>query len=309
MAKVKNDELPALRGIGIEHPTVRQVYYRLVAQNLIDNTRSSYTYLDKVLTNARMEGAIHPDDGDPNNSRLDPSTFADESRPEADMTDLRTPEQYADSFIEELKLLQEYYQPSIWHGQKYYVEVWVEKQALESTFEGILQDRHVTVVANRGYNSLTALQQSIRRLLDMQMYYDKKIVVLYFGDHDPSGLDMDRDLESRLRQLGLRDFEFKRMALTLQQIQDFDLPADPDLPTYEKLQGDSRYKTFINRFGSVRGTIAELDALAIREIEFRQLVVDAVGAYYNPQVWEQEKSKYDNKRVNNRIKKRVKFLD
>lgn len=309
LAKVKSDELPALRSIGIEHPTVRQVYYRLVAQNLIENTKSSYTYLDRVLTVARMKGAVHPDDGDPNNGRLDPSTFADESRPEADLPDLRTPEEYADQNIEELENLQDYYYPYTWHGQEYYVEVWVEKQALESTFEGILQDRNVTVIAIRGYNSLTALQQSIKRLLDMQIYYHKKIVILYFGDHDPSGLDMDRDLEGRLRQLGLRDFEFKRIALTLQQIQEFDLPADPDIPTKDKLEKDSRYRTFIERFGTVQGTIAELDALAIRENEFRQLVTDAVDVYYDPGVWEQEKSKYDGKRIKNRIKKRVKFLD
>lgn len=309
MAKVKSDELPALRSIGIEHPTVRQVYYRLVAQNLIENTKSSYTYLDRVLTVARMKGAVHPDDGDPNNGRLDPSTFADESRPEADLPDLRTPEEYADQNIEELENLQEYYYPYTWHGQEYYVEVWVEKQALESTFEGILQDRNITVVSNRGYNSLTALQQSIKRLLNMQMNYDKKIVILYFGDHDPSGLDMDRDLEGRLRQLGLRDFEFKRVALTLQQIQEFDLPADPDVLTEKKLEKDTRLRSFVRRFGGIQGKIAELEALAIRADEFHDLVIDAVDAYYDLGVWEEVKSKYDGKRIKNRIKKRVKFLD
>jgi hypothetical protein len=143
----------------------------------------------------------------------------------------------------------------------------------------------------------------------MQYRYNKKIVILYFGDHDPSGLDMDRDLESRLRQLGLRDFEFRRVALTLQQIREFELPADPDIPTKKKLEEDSRYKAFIERFGTTQGTIAELDALAIREDKFKQLVIDAVDEYYDPQFWEREKAKYDNVRVKKRIKERVKFLD
>jgi hypothetical protein len=241
LLQVKRDELPALQSIGIEHPTVRQVFYRLVSKGVIANTKSSHTYLDRVLTKARMEGAINEDDGDLNNGRLDPATFADESRPEAEEPDTRTPAEFADQNIDELNHLDEFYFPSIWHGQKYHVEVWVEKQALEATFEGILQDRYVTVVANRGYNSMAALQQSVLRLLKMQQVpYNRKIVILYFGDHDPSGLDMDRDLENRLRQLGLRDFEFRRVGLTLQQIRDFDLPADPDIPTRDKLEKDSR---------------------------------------------------------------------
>jgi hypothetical protein len=309
MAQIKRDELPALRGIGIEHPTIRQVYYRLVSKGTIPNTKSSYTYLDRILTAARMKGAVHPDDGDPNNGRLDPSTFADETRPEADLSELRPPEDFADYYIELLKELEGYYDPSIWHGQEYYVEVWIEKMALESTFEGILRDRYVTVVVNRGYNSLTALQESVNRLLKIQYSQNKKIVILYFGDHDPSGLDMDRDLNDRLRQLGLRDFEFRRVGLTSQQIEDFGLPANPDDKTLKKLVNDSRTTDFVNRFGSLHGNVVELDALAIRENEFRQLVLDAVDAYYNPQVWEQLKSRFDSKRVKNRIKKRVKFLD
>jgi hypothetical protein len=143
----------------------------------------------------------------------------------------------------------------------------------------------------------------------MQYSHKKKIVILYFGDHDPSGLDMDRDLDSRLRELGLRNFEFRRVGLTLQQIIDYELPADPDIPTKDKLDKDGRKRAFINRFQTFQGTIAELDALAIRENEFKQLVIDAVDGYYNPQVWEQEKAKYDSKRVKSRLRKRVRFLD
>ena len=283
LAQVKRDELPALQRIGIEHPTVRQVYYRLVSKEMIPNTKSSYTYLDKVLAEARMKGAVNPDDdGDVNNGRLNPDTFSDESRAEAQEMETRTPEQFIDDEIKAFKSIEKYYNPSIWIGQDYYVEVWIEKQALESTFNGILQDKDMVVVSNRGYNSTSALQQSASRLAGMQYSHKKKIVILYFGDHDPSGLYMDRDLDSRLRELGLRNFEFRRVGLTLQQIIDYELPADPDIPTKDKLDKDSRKRAFINRFQTFRGTIAELDALAIRENEFKQLVIDAVDGYYNP---------------------------
>lgn len=64
-------------------------------------------------------------------------------------------------------------------------------------------------------------------------------IALYFGDHEPSGLYIDEDL-----QLDVAFEDFERIALNLEQVQKYDLPSikikrqDPRMPAYRVQYGD-----------------------------------------------------------------------
>ena len=72
----------------------------------------------------------------------------------------------------------------------------------------------------------------------------KKIHILYFGDVDPSGEDIQRDIEDKLKQYGVSNIDFKRIALTEDQITEFKLPEALDAKTLEKLNNDTRSNGF-----------------------------------------------------------------
>lgn len=73
--------------------------------------------------------------------------------------------------------------------------------------------------------------------------------MLHFGDHDPSGIDMSRDIQDRLRLFG-SEARLMRIALTSEQIDRYSPPPDPvkttdgrvwpaDRPQAETPEGDA----------------------------------------------------------------------
>jgi hypothetical protein len=82
-------------------------------------------------------------------------------------------------------------------GQMIHVELWTEKDALSAIFSKITSEFHVRLVINKGYTSSTAAYEAYRRVVG-KIKEGRKVVVLYFGDHDPSGLDMVRDIKERI---------------------------------------------------------------------------------------------------------------
>ena len=73
-----------------------------------------------------------------------------------------------------------------------------------------------------------------------------------WGDHDPSGLDMTRDIRDRLRLMADVEVEVVRLALNYDQVEDYDPPPNPT-----KLQ-DTRSPGYVEQYGE---ECWELDAL------------------------------------------------
>ena len=140
-------------------------------------------------------------------------------------------------------LPKEYFTPANiprWYKQTHYVEVWLEKDALKGTFQSILKDREVRIVPNRGWSSLSFKNENIRRLLTKRE--EGKIVhVLYFGDFDPSGSAMDRNLARDLNDALGTEHTFERIALTKAQIKDFGLKhlKNPDPEVLRKAKAEA----------------------------------------------------------------------
>lgn len=143
------------------------------------------------------------------------------------------------------------YHIDYWEGQENHVEVWVEKDALIGIVEQISDKLYVACFSCRGCTGQSELRGAAMRL-KRRCDAGQHAVLLRLGDHDPSGKDMSRDIVARLELFGADDVEFRRLALNLDQIEEFGPPPNPT-----KLS-DSRAQGCIERFGY---ECWELDAL------------------------------------------------
>lgn len=158
--------------------TLRQLHYQLVTKNWIVNHDTAYKKLGDILDDCRYSGLIDWD--------------AIEDRG-------RVPHlvYHADSVAEALQELHEYYRRDRQEGQANVVEVWTEKDALSGILKRPTEKYHVRLVVNKGYTSSSAAYQAYDRVIEA-LTNGKKFTILYFGDHDPSGLDMVRDITDRI---------------------------------------------------------------------------------------------------------------
>jgi hypothetical protein len=213
--------------------TVRQTYYQLVAKNLIPNNPKSWNRIKSLVSNGRLAGLI------------DWEMIVDRGRP------VIFPSHW-DSPADIVRAAAKSFRIDKWEEQPAYVEVMVEKQALEGILIPICNELDVRFTANKGYSSQSALYRAGKRMRDAIMG-GKDVYVMYLGDHDPSGLDMDRDILDRLSLFaGETIYSVERLALTYEQIEEFDPPRNPAKMT------DSRAKAYVMEFGD---SSWELDAM------------------------------------------------
>lgn len=258
-------------------PSLRTMFYRLYSLGKLPNTVSAYKGLIKKLVEARKNGLI-PFDAFSDGAKRSTIGSYDDIRID--------PIEWAEKYIEKIKeiLDGQTYNIGRWHNQPHYVEVWIEKDALASTFEKFLEHRDVYICVNKGYSSWTFLYDNAMRLQKMADK-DKELHVLYFGDFDPSGLDMELGhLNDALEFFGL-DIDFHRVSITLDQIQNFEIPEMPEDPdTVAKAHRDPRYKKFMEEHG--RLVLVELDAmLAVAPDDFQRIVQESVDQYYDFDIW------------------------
>lgn len=226
------------------HPmTLRQVYYQLVARHIIDNNRNEYQRLSNALVKARQEGII-------------PWEWVEDRT--------RKPRRPAmwENLQDFLETVRHAYRRDIWTGQKFYIEMWLEKEALAGIFEPITEEYGVTLVVGRGYNSWSALYEAARRIHRM----NRPTVLLYFGDFDPSGEDIPRALAEGLAFFGVYP-QVEKVALTKRDVLEYNLPPDFTKKT------DTRSQAFIARHGDMA---VELDALPLPVLQ--QKIREAIEA-------------------------------
>jgi len=158
--------------------------------------------------------------------------------------DTRTPtiwQSYEDT-TEFFNAVKDNYTKNIWNNQPNYTEIWIEDQAsaeaIKRSPRHILQHYRVNVRATKGFNSLGAIWEAYKYLKEIE----KPIVILYFGDLNPSGWAIPIILVRQFQELGL-DIELKRIGLNPEQLKEY------NLPTFTKISGDPRRKEFNNIFG------------------------------------------------------------
>jgi len=225
----------AQQGYGL---SLRQCYYQLVARGVIENTERSYKNTGNLVSDAWLAGLIDWD------------MIKDRGREMVQNAHWDDPKDFIESVAPQFKI-------DHWIGQENYVEVMVEKDALSGVLEPVARKLDIAFTANKGYSSSSAMYEAGRRML-RHLSNDRHVHVIYLGDHDPSGIDMTRDVEDRLRQFAesTGDDEFTinvhRVALNMDQVHKLKPPENPAKIT------DSRAKEYIKNFGP---SSWELDAI------------------------------------------------
>jgi hypothetical protein len=161
------------------------------------------------------------------------------------------------------------YRRSLWRDQPAYCEVWTEKDAIASILVSKTDEFDVPLMVCRGFSSKTFLHSTGREIKRQ----GKPAHIFYFGDYDPSGLSISNVIERDLRKYSDNsEIYFKRLAVTEQQIVDFNLPTRPTKET------DSRSKNFA-------GESVELDAIpaATLKVLAHNAIVDLIdpNAYWS----------------------------
>jgi hypothetical protein len=257
--------------------TVRQLYYQLVARGLEDNGQHVYKRVVSVLSTARLNGSF-------------PMDLLEDRGRDAAMTGVRCELDVETASLSIQQALRNapasFIRADPWFGQEVLPFVWVEKEALAGVFEAPCKQMSVGLFPCKGYPSLQSLWSWVSQVaeadaamrqsdeardilelmgLDISEVW-QRVVVLYFGDHDPDGLEIPESALRNIEQLqdahGLEYYtpiEFRRVALTKEQIRTY---RPPPFPAKES---SSRFSEYVRKTGLTDAW--ELDALEPRVLQ------------------------------------------
>ena len=253
--------------------TLRQLHYQLVGRNLINNTKSEYKKLGELIKEARLLGL------------LDWDLIVD---------NLRTPRKMGewDSVKDIMESVYDSYRNKRHSVQKTHLEIWCEKDAMTSILEPITNKYHLNLMIDRGFGSTTMIYETAKRFLRESNVMTQGFVILYLGDHDPSGLNMVVDVQKRINMF-LKTLEgrfatncnVKQIALTQEQIKKYDLP-----PQMAK-KSDSRYKKYEEEHGDESWELDALPTDVISKILKDEILEHINMEYYDGMIEEENKDK------------------
>lgn len=257
--------------------TLRQLYYQLVSRDVIPNNVKEYAKISNLLKKGRMAGVVDWD--------------AIEDR-------IRVPKlpywvyDIPDAINDTIK----HYRLNRQKDQDFYIELWVEKDALSGVLSRKTYHYHINLMVNRGYSSVTAMYDAYNRIKNA----GKPAIIFYLGDHDPSGLDMVRDIRDRLQDFGLScyegdnfnemsdkgsDFAIKHIGLTWNQIQQYNPPPNPAKTT------DPRSKWYIDKYGATSWEVDALNPDVLHQIIDREIQAVINEDRFNQQLEQEEADK------------------
>lgn len=234
--------------------TLRQAYYQLVARGYIPNNERSYKNIGNLINDGRLAGLI------------DWHAITDRTRNLRGNSHWNTP-------ADVIASAKYSYLLNKWEGQPNYVEVWVEKDALVDIVGQACYPLDTPFFSCRGYTSQSEMWSAAQRFIRQNRNRDH-CYIIHLGDHDPSGIDMTRDIQERLEMFGA-DVFVKRVALTMEQIGTYNPPPNPAKIT------DSRCSKYMEEFGDESW---ELDALEPKVIT--ELIKSEVTAYRDDEIYQ-----------------------
>lgn len=258
--------------------TLRQLYYQFVARdsfpderrwtwtgkkwvrdsNGTKNADPNYKWLGSIVNDARLAGLINWE------SIVDRTRFIREN------SHWRNPKDIIRSCAQQFRI-------DTRKTQEYYVEVWIEKDALIGVIEDTCKDYDVPCFSCRGYVSQSAMWEAAWSRFNRKERKGKKTCILHLGDHDPSGVDMTRDIQDRMKMFGSL-VKVRRLALTMEQVLEIELPPNPAKLT------DSRCRSYVDEYGNESW---ELDALEPDYIV--NLISDRIEGLTNLSEWKKQK--------------------
>lgn len=273
--------------------SLRQLYYQFVARGYRENSERSYKSLGDTISRGRLAGLI------------DWEMIKDRGREAITNSHWEDPKDILRSAAYSLRL-------DKWSNQSVYVEVMVEKQALEGVLVPVCKELDITFTSNKGYSSSSYMYEAGQRLREYMMD-DRVVHIIYLGDHDPSGLDMTFDVAGRLALFtgllqqsdidarrdewkedmlhgrtsiytynfytGMSPIHVHRIALNMDQVREMKPPPNPTKMTDGRAKGERGYQAL---YGDESW---ELDA--IRPDALAGLVRDTVINLRDPDLWDE----------------------
>lgn len=191
--------------------SIRQVFYRLVSTVGYPKDESSYKRLGDILNRARRAGLIDWDD------------FRDDGFQRSRMSSFDSPADWAEAVLHSARS----YRLDRQSGQARRLVVWCEAAGMVPQLERVAKEFSVPVLCSGGFDSVTAKHSVAVEWASMG-----DVTVLHLGDHDPSGVHMfgslDEDIRAFLNGLDAGGrVEFQRLAVTLDQVVELNLPTAP----------------------------------------------------------------------------------
>lgn len=261
------------KGYGL---TLRQLYYQFVARGIFppdwryrhvgngkwvrdvngtSNAVPNYRNLGILVSQAREAGLI------------DWNAIIDRSRASRATEHWNTPRQILEAALAN-------YAIDRWRNQPHYAECWVEKEALEEIVGSACTPLDVRYFASIGYASASSMWAASQRILNKLS--DGKIVhIIHLGDHDPSGIDMSRDIKERLQLYTRQDIHVLRIALNMVQVQKYQPPSDP------AKESDSRFERYEALYGDQSWELDALDPTILHS-----LITRAINQYRDVALWD-----------------------
>lgn len=178
--------------------SVRNIYYRAVVAGLVPKTEAGYARVQRDVLTLRRSGRL------PWEWVVDPGRSAYR---------LRTHESTSDA----LTWLAQTYRRNPWPEFAPLVEVWLESESLAGALESLTDEYAVPVYPCGGQSSDTFARESA-----IEYAPDSHVIILYGGDFDPHGLQIESQLEGKLRRFADPSvrIEFRKLAITAEQSAD-----------------------------------------------------------------------------------------
>jgi hypothetical protein len=275
--------------------TVRQLYYQTIARDTIPDSWIDPDYNRRNGLHADTKNTVK------NYKRL--AGILDEGKM-AGLVDWDAIEDRTREFVRRnrytgakqiLEIAADSFHMDMWVGQPHRCFVVVEKEALAGVLEPICRKLDVPLLAARGYPSGTVLREFAESDLVPCFDFHQKSgrpgpnkqepVIIHLGDHDPSGIDMSRDLSERFMTFilgkqgsSMGEHMFRRVALNMDQIEEQQPPPNPAKQT------DARFQSYSEKYGTESW---ELDALQPSYLV--KLVRETVEEHVDKEAWSARK--------------------
>jgi hypothetical protein len=234
--------------------TLRQLYYQFVSRGLMENKVQNYDRLGVIVSDARLAGLI------------DWSAIEDRTR------NLQSLMHWTDA-ADRIRSAARTFRLDRWDGQENRPEVWIEKDALTGVIAGVCESNDVPYIACRGFMSQSEQWAAAQRFLEY-IESGQTPHVIHLGDHDPSGIDMSRDIQDRLEMFCGEPIPFTRIALNMDQVQQYNPPPNPAKET------DCRFEGYRKKYGSESWELDSLDPQVISD-----LVGEKIAELRDDDVW------------------------
>ena len=246
--------------------TLRQLYYQCVSRNWIPNTEQSYKNLGSLINDARLAGLI------------DWNAITDRTRNTRSNSHWADPGDIINSAAQS-------YAVDKWQQQPYRPYVLVEKEALAGIVSQAASQLDCPWLSCRGYMSQSEMWSLAQRFISHKRHEGQEALIIHLGDHDPSGIDMTRDIKERMGLFTGRNVKVERIALNMNQIDQYNPPPNPAKLT------DARAASYVTLYGDESW---ELDALSPEILT--ELIQTEIRQWCDVDLYEQKEKEQEEQR-------------